>query len=324
MIMVADHAVPPAGLSDSVATARAWADAITDFRAELRALGRAPGTIRLRLYWVLRFAADHRAHDPWRDVSREALVAWLAAGTWDLETRRSILSGLRQLYSWGHDTGLQHCCLHHGHTPRCAGPAAQHDGHGRTCANPTWRLPAITQPPPNPDPAPDEVIAEALSGAELRDALMLMLAAFLGMRREEVARVHRRNLFRRLGGGSTCWYLRVRGKGNKVREIPVPDGLAELIVAQGTGYLFPSRARGHMHLTPGYVGKRISAALPGRWTAHKLRHAAATAWADAGLDLDELATLLGHASTNTTRIYVLRRSARAEAAVTDAAARLIT
>lgn len=297
----ADHAVP-ADLVDSVPVgdadvALAWADAITGFRRELLALGRLPGTIRLRLYWVIRFAEDHRVLHPWSEVTRSVIVDWLAAGKWELETRRSVVAALRQFYAWGHDAELAEL-------------------------NPTAKLPSIAMPPPNPDPAPDDVIRDALSAADLRDALMVMLAAFLGMRREEVARVHRRHLFRRLGGGNTCWYLRVRGKGNKVREIPVPDGLAELILAQGPGYLFPSRARGFAHLTPDYVGRRISAALAGRWTAHKLRHAAASAWADAGLDLDELADLLGHASTNTTRRYVKRRSARAEAAVSGAAARL--
>jgi len=147
-----------------------------------------------------------------------------------------------------------------------------------------------------------------------RVRLMIMVAAFLGLRRAEVSRVHTQDL-----DGLTLF---VHGKGGVKRTVPVPRSLAVLIAGRPPGYLFPSGE--HSHLTPGYVGKLMSRAIPGRWTAHTLRHAAATAWAEAGLDMDELAELLGHRSTETTRGYKQINRVKVANGVERASRRLTT
>jgi len=143
--------------------------------------------------------------------------------------------------------------------------------------------------------------------------LMLMLGSFAGLRRAEIARVHTNDL---VGG-----ILHVAGKGGVHRDIPLPASLAAAIRALPAGWIFPSGSASG-HLTPGYVGKLLSRALPGQWTAHTLRHAAATAWHAAGLDLHELAELLGHESVRTTQVYVAISPVRLAPAVELAARRL--
>lgn len=141
---------------------------------------------------------------------------------------------------------------------------------------------------------------------------MLRLGAELGLRRAEMASADTRRL--ELRG------LRVRGKGDKERVVPVPAELRSLLHRLEPGWLFPSPAGGH--LTPAHVGKLMSRALPDGVTPHQLRHSAATAWHDAGLDVRDIQVLLGHATLATTARYVQPRSAKARQAVEDAAGRL--
>jgi len=260
----------------------AWTRGIKGWAAEQRAADLSETTIRLWRSWLLRFATTHP--DPYA-VTRLDIIEWLAGHTWQPATRRSARQALRSFYTWAAAAGV-------------------------VAEDPAARLPKVRVPRGRPRPAPDTVIAEAMARATARVRLMLMLAAFCGLRRGEISRVHTGDL-----DGQT---LRVKGKGRVQRDVPVPGALARRIAQAPEGWLFPGPAG---HLTPGYVGKLLSRALPGRWTAHTLRHAAATAWADEGLDLHELAELLGHESVRTTQIYTAVRPRRLAAGVEAAASR---
>lgn len=125
------------------------------------------------------------------------------------------------------------------------------------------------------------------------------------MRSEHVART--------MGGYS----LRVRGKGEKVRVVPISSHLAGLIL-EHDGPAFPGQIDGH--LSAGYVSKLISRALPEGVTAHMLRHRFATKAYGASKNLRAVQELLGHASVATTQVYTavddddLRTAAAAAAA----------
>ena len=69
-----------------------------------------------------------------------------------------------------------------------------------------------------------------------------------------------------------------------------------------SGFAFPGDDAGH--LSPRWVGKLITRLLPAELTMHTLRHRfASRAWSS-GVDIWVLQSILGHASSDTTRRYV--------------------
>ena len=117
--------------------------------------------------------------------------------------------------------------------------------------------------------------------------------------------------------------IRVRGKGNKERLIPLPTEASAAIAR----YLQTRPATDRNALFTGAHG-RISirtvqrichqaahrAGLPGIHP-HKLRHTYATLLHQAGADILEISHLLGHASIATTQIYTSTSAACLQAAV---------
>ena len=127
---------------------------------------------------------------------------------------------------------------------------------------------------------------------------MVRLAAELGMRRREVALVHTRDLIQQDDG----WSLVVHGKGARIRVLPLHDELASELRMLPDGYAFPSRTGGH--ITPGHVGKIVTALLPQGVTMHALRHRFATRAYAMTKDVFVVQQLMGHAKPETTRRYV--------------------
>ena len=167
---------------------------------------------------------------------------------------------------------------------------------GHIPTNPAEHLPVMRAGAPAPRPAPDAVWNAALTEAEPRTRLMLRLAAEVGLRQSEIARVHARDLTRGPAGAQ----LLVHGKGSKRRVVPINDDLAGTIAAS-RGFLFPGDEEGH--LSPRWVGKLIAGALPDHWTAHTLRHRFATRAYRGSRNLRAVQSLLGHSSVATTERY---------------------
>ena len=114
--------------------------------------------------------------------------------------------------------------------------------------------------------------------------------------------------------------LRVRGKGDKMREIPLILSLSQEIslylqaASSMTGGHRPSNApllvteKGRP-LYPEYVDRAVKTELQGREgisgrkSPHVLRHSLATALLDEGADLNAIKEMLGHESLAATEVY---------------------
>ena len=114
--------------------------------------------------------------------------------------------------------------------------------------------------------------------------------------------------------------VKVRGKGNKMREIPFPDSLSEEILLylkavevmcggqrSLTEPLFITYTGRRLY--PGYVDKVVKSelsgvkGLTGRKSPHVLRHSLATELMNGDADLNSVKELLGHSSLAATQVY---------------------
>lgn len=248
-----------------------WIQPILAYDELMRAVGRPASTRYLRIYHLRRFACDHPHTEPY-EVTEDHLIVWMAAHEWAPETRRSWRASLRCFYSWAHAKGYMRC-------------------------DPSFGIPGITPPPPTPRPAPDDVVDDALRNESLRIRIAILILTLTGMRRHEAAKLHTDDL----EWGGDGWAFRIVGKGGRVRMIPVDDQLAAVVLALPRGYIFPGNIDGH--LSPSYLGKIVSGALPPGWTAHNLRHRYASLAYSVERDIRAVQELLGHAKVTTTQIY---------------------
>lgn len=260
--------------------AASWATPLAAWRAYMLAAGWSPGTISVKLKYlrrVERSVADGRS--PF-ELTEDDLLLFLGNDNWSPETRKSARSAVRGFYGWAFESR-------------------------RTETDVSARLPAVKTTTPPPRPAPDSALEHALGAAPERVRLMVLLAARAGLRRAEIASLHTSNI--------DGVVLRVKGKGQKVREVPIHPDIAEYLQGLPEGYVFPGNDCGH--LSPDRVGRLMADALPDNWTAHTLRHRFATRSYAGTRDLFTVQRLLGHASAETTRRYTATSNADAVAAV---------
>lgn len=229
--------------------------------------------------------ARRALNSPGLHATGEQLLAWTGRHAWSRNTRKSARVALRAFYGWAHRDGL-------------------------IDTDPSLTLPPIKPRRPTPRPCPDDVWQRAVTHAGGEQLLLLRLAGHCGLRRAEIAGLHTSML------EGDC--LRIPGKGDVVRYVPVPEDLAQLLAEAPEGFVFPGRFGGHVEVT--WVGKRLSRALGPGWSGHTLRHRAAAAAYAMTRDLGAVQEMLGHASPATTRIYTPVPLTHVRAAVAAAAA----
>jgi integrase/recombinase XerD len=166
--------------------------------------------------------------------------------------------------------------------------------------------------------APDRSKAEGM-----RDWAMLHVLYATGLRVTELCELSQREIDLRAG------YVRVVGKGNKQRIVPLGEVAVEAVEA----YLEQTRGRllancGGPGSTPDLFVTRRGSSMTRQafWknikkyarradidkpiSPHKLRHSFATHLLERGADLRIVQTLLGHANIDTTQIYTHVAQAR--------------
>ncbi|MDN6042082.1 MAG: tyrosine recombinase XerC [Acetobacter sp.] len=184
--------------------------------------------------------------------------------------------------------------------------------------------PRTKKPLPRPLSVPDakavpEDIADLANTdmASRRDAALFTLLYGCGLRISEALALNIADLSPMRGSG----VLRIKGKGNKERLVPVLEHVQKVL--EGWVRLHPSPLA-TSPLFPGVRGKRLQAGiaqkamrewramagLPDHVTPHSLRHSFATHLMEGGADLRVIQELLGHASLSTTQRYTLADEAR--------------
>lgn len=264
-----------------------WFEAVVEHSSRMRAGGRAPRTVALHLSYVRQLADEHPAGPA--TVTTRALRVWLGRESWAPETRRSARSIIRVFFATLEEAGLVE-------------------------ASPADGLDRVRVPRAHPRPAPTDAFTEALQVADDRQRLMLVLGAYTGLRAAEIARV-------RPSTDIQDGYLYVVGKGGHERRVPMHPVVAAEIATEmarrragllgsgfrhyaevsADGWLFPSPRGGPV--AGGCVTHVLSKLLPGKWTAHTLRHRFASQAYAGCSDLRAVQELLGHSSPVTTARY---------------------
>ena len=144
--------------------------------------------------------------------------------------------------------------------------------------------------------------------AKQRDFALLMMLYGSGLRVSEALGLTRKDV-------PFGEWLRITGKGGKIREVPVLPAVAEAVAAyagacpfdggpdaplfvSARGNQFGARAAQRL-----VESLRLELSLPAHVTPHALRHAFATHLLGNGADLRAIQELLGHASLSTTQRY---------------------
>lgn len=222
------------------------------------------------------------------------LAARLAAG-YQARSNARLLSGLRRFCQWQMRTGA----ISRDPTALIEGPKL---GRNLPKAPAEAQIDALLAAP---DPAAPE---------GLRDKAMLELMYATGLRVSELVSLELAQVNLRQG------VLRVRGKGDKERLVPIGDEAVHWLQRYVTEARPALAGRsGSQQLFVGAGGRILTrqafwalvkryaahAALPADLSPHGLRHAFATHLLNHGADLRALQLLLGHASLSTTQIYTL-------------------
>lgn len=151
---------------------------------------------------------------------------------------------------------------------------------------------------------PAECKQQLRAATDPGDRRLLLLGMVYGLRKKELCRLKCSDVDPVKGT------LRVWGKGDKERWVPLAPGMVRELMAQVegralSGPMFPS-ARG-LHLDPSIMyrrlkGLRLAAGLE-KWSPHDLRRTAVTQLLEAGHDPILVARAMGHSTPATTMMY---------------------
>jgi len=160
-----------------------------------------------------------------------------------------------------------------------------------------------------PKPISHEHILEAINKAELKERLVVVLLYTLGLRISELSSLELKDI-------SEKW-IRVIGKGNKQRDIPLINSSKVLIdeylsVFITKKFLFEKKGEKLSENSLRYMVNKVFKDVSLKVTPHQLRHSYATSLLNSGAPIVDVSELLGHSSMATTQIYTKLGSALKE------------
>ncbi len=159
---------------------------------------------------------------------------------------------------------------------------------------------SVKVPKTLPKPIESKQILLVIKNSNQEDALIILMLYALGLRISELASLQLTNI-------SPSW-VRVMGKGSKVREVPLLDIVAKKIAAYTAQknpqkYLFEKDGKPYSAAQLRYRVQRAFKQAGIKATPHQLRHSFATDILQDGARISDLSELLGHSSMATTQIY---------------------
>lgn len=157
-----------------------------------------------------------------------------------------------------------------------------------------------------PKPIAHKHIIEAISDCDLRDKLVVTLLYTLGLRISELASL-------RVGDISIGW-IRVMGKGNKQRDVPLLANAKELLDAYLSTtaqkkFVFEKNGEKLSQNSLRYIVTNVFRRVGLKVTPHQLRHSYASSLLNGRASIADVSELLGHSSMATTQIYTKLGSA---------------
>lgn len=238
----------------------------------LESAGQSPATIRARLRVLNTFT--NQLDRPFETATRDEITSWLATPAWSRATRSIYRYHLRALFGWLHAEGLIN-------------------------QNPAAGLPRVRVPRARGARLTSGDVAQILARARAPYQGYFRLAAYGGLRCEEIVRLYREDI--------TEESILVWGKGAKPRPVPTHPMVWEWACARGPGRIYHldgpepidqakklSRGASQYLDRIGFKSARM----------HLLRHWFATEIYRRTRDLRAVQELLGHSSIATTERYI--------------------
>lgn len=246
---------------------------IARYTTHMRRRKRSENTIRLRLFYLTKFAAWY-GHDL-TTADHDDFEAYISSdANWSQNTQQTITASLRAIYGWAHREGI---------LPQ----------------NPTRDLPTIDVHRRPPRIASEEAIGEAILCDSLEDRAMILLGAECGLRVSEIASLH-------IGLRKGNW-LYIIGKGNKQRSLKMSPELASILdeiehTTMRHGWYFPGQS-GIRPIHPSTAWRHITRILQSN--PHSLRRRAGTiVYRNSGHNIRLAQQFLGHSKSTTTEDYL--------------------
>lgn len=151
-----------------------------------------------------------------------------------------------------------------------------------------------------PKPIPHKNILQALDKADLQESLIITILYTLGLRISELSSLKLEDI-------SDEW-IRVLGKGNKQRDIPLLKQTKELIdeylsKKEVNKFLFEKDGERLSENSLRYMITKVFKRVALKVTPHQLRHSFATALLNNNARISDVSELLGHSTMATTQIY---------------------
>ena len=159
---------------------------------------------------------------------------------------------------------------------------------------------SIKVPKTLPKPISFEHIKEALRHADFQEQFVVIMIYTLGLRISELAAIKLEDI-------SKEW-IRIRGKGDKQRDVPMLNATKKLIdkyiaLHQPKKYLFEKNGEKLSQNSLRYLINKTFSKIGLKVTPHQLRHSFATSLLNSGAAIADVSELLGHSSMATTQIY---------------------
>ena len=159
---------------------------------------------------------------------------------------------------------------------------------------------SIKVPQSLPKPLEETYITEVLENANIEERLLVSMLYGLGLRISELS-------YLRLVDIKGSW-IQIHGKGNKMRELPLLDGLQHLVISyikekHPKKYLFEKGNAPMNTAQLRYIMSKLFKVAGIKATPHQLRHSFATHLLNNGARIADVSELLGHETMATTQVY---------------------